>query len=95
MQVSPQSNRNGTFTLRFIFAEVGVFLQNGRVFLHVNHLKENCEAAASRLLYQDLTVRNGGVAIDIHWCFACNMQDDGGIVDQNNGLAVDHDELLL
>ena len=47
---------------------MGVFLQNGRVLLHVNHLKENGEAAASRLLYQDLTVRNGErVAIDIHY----------------------------
>ena len=42
-----QSNRNRTFTLRFNFAEVGVFLQNGRVLKHVNHLKENGEAAAS------------------------------------------------
>ena len=36
--------------------EVGVFPQNGRLLQHVNHLKENGEAAASRLLYQDLTV---------------------------------------
>ena len=53
--------------MRFNFAEVGVFLQNGRLLQHVNHLKENGETAASGLLYQDLTVRNGeGVAIDIH-----------------------------
>ena len=46
---------------------MGVFLQNGCVLLHVNHLKENGEAAASRLLYQDLTVRNGErVMMDIH-----------------------------
>ena len=33
----------------------------------MNHLKENGVAAASGLLYQDLTVRNGErVAIDIH-----------------------------
>ena len=33
----------------------------------MNHLKENGETAASGLLYQDITVRNGGrVAIDIH-----------------------------
>ena len=33
----------------------------------MNHLKENGEAATSRLLYQDLTVRNGErVTIDIH-----------------------------
>ena len=33
----------------------------------MNHLKQNGEAAASGLLYQDLTVRNGErVAIDVH-----------------------------
>ena len=42
-----QSKRNRTFTLRFNFAEVGVFLQNGRLLPHVNHLKENGEAAAA------------------------------------------------
>ena len=47
---------------------MGVFPQNGRLLQHVNHLKENGEAAASRLLYQDLTIRNGErVAIDIHY----------------------------
>ena len=47
---------------------MGVFLQNGRLLQHVNHLKQNGEAAASGLLYQDLTVRNGErVAIDIHY----------------------------
>ena len=51
-----QSKRNRTFTLRFNFAEVGVFLQNGRLLPHVNHLKENGEAAASGLLQQDITV---------------------------------------
>ena len=46
----------GLITLGFILAEVGVFLQNGRLLQHMNDLKENGEAAASELMYQDLTV---------------------------------------
>ena len=62
---------------------MGVFLQNGCLLQHENHLKENGEAAASGLLYQDLTVRNGErVAIDIHCgvLFVTYMQDDTGII---------------
>ena len=89
-----QSNRNRTFPLRFNFAEVGVFLQNGCLLQHVNHLKENGETPASGLLHQDLTVRNGEtVAIDIH-CGVLFVTWKG-IIRQNSGLAVDLDELLL
>ena len=45
-----QSNHNRTFMLRFIFAEVSVFRQNGQLLPHVKHLKEYGEAAASGLL---------------------------------------------
>ena len=49
------------------FRESGHFLQNGRLLQHVNHLTENSETAASRLLYQDLIISNGErVVIDIH-----------------------------
>ena len=73
---------------------MGVFLQNGRLLQHVNHLKENGEAAASGLLYQDLTVRNGErVAIDIH-CGVLFVTCKMTLV-LYGGLAVDLDELLL
>ena len=64
----------------------------------MNHLKENGEAAASGLLYQDLTVRNGErVAIDIHCdvLFVTSKMTVVLPVRQNGGLAVDLDELLL
>ena len=36
---------------------MGVFLQNGRLLLHVNHLKENGDAAASGCAATDLNNR--------------------------------------